>query len=575
MDYVEKLYEEGKKFEKDKSLEDRKAKGVFYTPHEIVEYMVKKNVDAIDIVKNPYVKIVDLSCGAGYFLLKVFEVLKQSFEMRYEEIMTVHPELKDRLRYDGIGRFIVENNIWGADIDLGAVELVRALLNKAAGCACNSHILCMDSLLPEDSFWKQEFDCVVGNPPYIGHKGVPNEYKTLLYQKYGLVYRDKSDISYCFFQRGLELLKPGGSLCFITSRYFMEGPSAERLRRYLAAYDIQEIVDFGDSKVFADAGIAVCIISIRKGQPGESICIKKINDWNEYSESEQIASADSFAIEKDFLREEGWLLLEPGTLALFRWMERNSSHSLEEIFESHQGIITGCDKAFVMSNEQAAQLGIEEELLKPWIKNSDVDKFLIKPSDKLLIYTDLISEPNEYPNAIAFVEAHKERLQQRRECQRGVRRWYQLQWGRNIKSFEAAKLVYPYKASTNRFAVDRQGMLCSADVYSLVLKEAFQGRFSLEYIAALLNSKAMEFYFKCFAKKISPEFYDYYPNKVLKIKIKLDEISDEIEGLVKLLYQTQNPADRKCILQAIDREIYKMYNLNEFQIAVIENSAGE
>jgi adenine-specific DNA-methyltransferase len=581
MEHINKLYQEGSSFEKNKNIDDRKAKGVFYTPLEIVGYMVRNTLSTMDIVKNPYVKILDISCGAGYFLLKAFEVLKLAFEEQFDNIISSHPELKNRLNYGEIGRFIVENNIWGADIDQEAVELVRCSLNKAAGCSCKSNIICGDSLLSSystidgDAFWENEFDYIIGNPPYIGHKAVPNEYKILLYQHYSEVYRDKSDISYCFFQRGLELLKPGGTLSFITSRYFMEGPSAEKLRDFITSYFVEEVVDFGDCKVFDDVGVSVCILTIKKQQSHKKVRVRKIENFDKELGRIYIEQTKPFYIEKSYLRKEGWLLLKPDALEIFELIGSSATHELGEVFDSYQGIITGCDKAFVLTEQKAKELGIEQELLRPWIKNSHVEKFTIKPSDKLLIYSDLIKSPESYPKAIAFAEIYKEKLLQRRECQKGVRQWYQLQWGRSAKCFEDAKLVYPYKAAANRFAVDRQGFYCSADVYSLLLKENFKDRFSLEYIAALLNSKAMEFYFKCIAKKISPEFYDYYPNKVLKIKLKLNEVNKKIEELVDLLYKTQESAERKCILQAIDREIYKMYDLSECQIKIIENSAGE
>ena len=581
MEQIDKLYLQGREFEKKKSINDRKAKGVFYTPLEVVDYMVKNTIASLDIINNPFVKIVDISCGAGYFLIRYFEELQDFFRQNFNQIIKVNPELREKLSYEDIGRFIVEHNIWGADIDAEAVSMVRESLNKAIGCSCKSNIICADSLLDglendkHQEFWLQQYDCVIGNPPYIGHKGVPAEYKSILYKHYKEVYKDKADISYCFFKRGVELLKPKGSLCFITSRYFMEGPSAEQLRSFITAYDVEELVDFGDCKVFTDAGVSVAIISIKKQQGLRDVAIRKINICDDGLGIINMNRTEPFYIEKGLLKKEGWILLEPKVLELYKLIEGSSTHELGDIFDSYQGIITGCDKAFVLNEQQAKELGIERELLKPWIKNSHVDKFEIKESDKLLIYSDLIEKPENYPKAIAFAEAHKDKLLQRRECQRGVRQWYQLQWGRNPKNFESEKLVYPYKAAKNRFAVDRHGLYCSADVYSLLLKEEFRDIYSLDYVAALLNSKTMEFYFKCIAKKISPTLYDYYPNKVLRIRLKLNEINKVIEELVEMIGLTQKSAERKCILQAIDREIYKMYNFNKNQIEIIENSAGE
>ena len=581
MKQINKLYLQGREFEKNKNIVDRKAKGVFYTPLEVVDYMVKNTIESLDVINNPFVKIVDISCGVGYFLLRYFEALQNLFKKNFNEIIAANPELKDKLLFEDISKFIVENNIWGADIDAEAVAMVRESLNKAAGQHCRSNIICADSLLDglentlHKEFWAGRYDCVIGNPPYIGHKGVPATYKRILYKHYQEVYKDKADISYCFFKRGLELLKSGGALCFITSRYFMEGPSAEKLRSFITDYKVEELVDFGDCKVFTDAGVSVAIISIKKQKSMQDVLVRKLKSCEDGSEVINIDKTKPFYIAKGFLKKEGWILLEPKVLQLYNIIEKGSTHEVGNLFDSYQGIITGCDKAFVISAQQAEELSIEKELLKPWIKNSHVNEFEIKSSDKMLIYSDLITNPENNPNAIAFAQIHKDKLLQRRECQRGVRHWYQLQWGRDTKNFESQKIVYPYKAAKNRFAVDRNGLYCSADVYSLILKDEYKGIYYLDYIAALLNSKTMEFYFKCIAKKISPTLYDYYPNKVLKIRLKLDGINKVIEELVNMLCITQNPAERKCILQAIDREIYKMYNFNENQIEIIEDSAGE
>ncbi|HYE09235.1 MAG TPA: N-6 DNA methylase, partial [Patescibacteria group bacterium] len=122
MNQINKLYQQGRAFERKKSIDDRKAKGVFYTPLEVVDYMVKNTMASLDIVRNPYVRIVDISCGAGYFLIRCFEALQKVFRQNFNELISANPELKGRLTSDNIGKFIVENNIWGADIDQEAVS---------------------------------------------------------------------------------------------------------------------------------------------------------------------------------------------------------------------------------------------------------------------------------------------------------------------------------------------------------------------------------------------------------------------------------------------------------------------
>lgn len=65
--------------------------------------------------------------------------------------------------------------------------------------------------------------------------------------------------------------------------------------------------------------------------------------------------------------------------------------------------------------------------------------------------------------------------------------------------------------------------------------------FQYEYLVALLNSKVYDKYYKITAKKMSRGIYDYYPNKVLKMKIFKGENYKEIECLSKqIIYEIRN-----------------------------------
>ncbi|HWQ30776.1 MAG TPA: N-6 DNA methylase, partial [Negativicutes bacterium] len=277
----EAILEKCDKVQTKKSRSDRKEKGVFYTPNEVVERMTEKLLAGIEPALDPYIRILDPSCGSGLFLIKAFEVLKNRFEQDYLLILEKNTELAGKLQMDDIGSFIVENNLWGADIDQEALDTAGEILVKLAGKACRPNLVCCDSLVcgkkeqislfgdeadDVDGFWSGGFDYIIGNPPYIGHKQVTKEYKKILQQLYKGIYRDKSDISYCFLKRGTDLLAEGGRLSFITSRYFMEGPSASGLRSYLTEHcTVTELIDFYGHSVFKEAGVAACIITLDKG----------------------------------------------------------------------------------------------------------------------------------------------------------------------------------------------------------------------------------------------------------------------------------------------------------------------
>lgn len=86
--------------------------------------------------------------------------------------------------------------------------------------------------------------------------------------------------------------------------------------------------------------------------------------------------------------------------------------------------------------------------------------------------------------------------------------WYQYQRVQNADLFELSeKIVVPYKADSNKFAIDYQKRICSADVYLIGLKD--NSHLHIKYILAILNSSVIEFYFKLIAKKIDYR-YEYY-----------------------------------------------------------------
>ena len=590
MSIRESILEQSDMVQSKKSRSDRKDKGVFYTPPEIVERMTEKMLEQVDLAADPYIRILDPACGTGLFLIKAFEVLKQRFEKDYAVILERNRELVGKLQRVDIGSFIVENNLWGADVDREALDTAEEILVKLAGKGCSPNLICCDSLvsstaaeislfhdvtIEEYKFWFGSYDYIIGNPPYIGHKQVTKEYKKVLQQLYKGIYRDKSDISYCFLKKGIDLLESGGSLSFITSRYFMEGPSAAGLRKYIADQcTITEIVDFYGQRVFADAGVAACIITLVKGSHGDKTSILKSKHGVGASAVELFAplNFEQFTVGRSVLKEEGWVLLSPEKHEIFKKIEAKSSLTLGDVADSYQGIITGCDKAFIVSREAVAEYEIEEALLKPWIKNSNVQKHYIKAASQYLIYSDFIKTEEDFPNAIRHIAGFREKLMERRECRRGVRKWYQLQWGRTNKVFDTPKIIYPYKSPDSRFAVDRRGYYCSADIYSLTLRKEYEGSLSLEYIAAILDSRLFEFYFRCYAKKISEKLYDYYPNTVLKMRIPIPQENNPIPRMAYELENCKNEYEKKTIAYEIDREVYILYGLNEKQIRIVENN---
>ena len=531
-------YEHSYNYEKNLSEEIKKSKGIYYTPKFIVDYILNKTLKEHDILSNPCPKILDISCGCGNFVLEAYDILYEMFEYYRHE-----------LKIENIHKHIIENCIYGVDIDKNAVDILNnSLRNKDIDSKIlKSNIYCFDSLnknnLGQDVinlFWENKFDYIIGNPPYIGHKSLGKEYKNFLLKEYSEVYRDKSDIYYCFYKRVIDLLSEDGIVSIITPRYFLESISGKHLRNYILNNSyINEIIDFNGSNIFKNISIASCIITLSKKCITSNIDIHKLKNsklkLNYLDSLEYYLNDDNFyniKIKQSDLNED-WIISNKENLDIYNKLESYGQYRLKDICISFQGIITGCDKAFIIDKRDTDENIEEKKLLKNWVKNKHIKKYKLDENKKLLIYSNDIVDEEEYPKSINYISNYKEKLLNRRECRKNIRKWYELQWGRQKELFERKKIMYPYKAKENRFAIDYKNSFCSADVYSFYIKEEYENEFSYEYIVGLLNSSIYDTYFKTFAKKMTSDLYDYYPNKVMEIKIFKDRNYNKIENLAK------------------------------------------
>ncbi len=467
---------------------EKKNLGQVYTPLDVIHKMLYQLFEIKNIDKNT--KILDPSCGGGYFLIESFI------------------KIKNRLKDEEDDKYIIDNMLYGIDVDEFSIFLTKAGILFASSCTDVSfNIFNLDFLT--DSFKFGEFDIIVGNPPYVGHKNSSMKYKKALYEIYSDVFYDKADISYCFFKKSHEILKSDGIISFITSRYFMEALYADKIRAFLKNnFNILSLIDFSGNNVFKDAMVSPSMITLLNKSRN-----KNTFSYVKYNED---STEDTFIYTQNKLKDEGWIILKDEDENLFDRIDAASNTFIHDICSIRQGVITGLDKAFIVDEKTIEKFDIERNLLKKWIKNSNISKTGIKYNNLYLIYANIIDCEENYPNAIKYLSDYRDRLQNRRECIKGYRRWYELQWGRNQSEFENPKIVFPYKSKQNNFYYDTNKYFCSADVYFM---NNINREIPMNYFLAYLNSDIFEFYFKCRAKKVGSNIYEYYPNKLSNSKV--------------------------------------------------------
>jgi type II restriction/modification system DNA methylase subunit YeeA len=104
-------------------LPDKKEKGAFYTPREIVHYMCKqsieyylqnkpKNINELEYLKK--IKILDPAIGSGAFPMGILH-----------ELIAKRISLGDKTDITDMKKDIIQNNIYGIDIEISAVEIAK------------------------------------------------------------------------------------------------------------------------------------------------------------------------------------------------------------------------------------------------------------------------------------------------------------------------------------------------------------------------------------------------------------------------------------------------------------------
>ncbi len=325
---------DNKQIEVEQKMEVRKAGGVYYTPIEVVEYMIKNTIGKKIEHKKPNeisdIKIIDPSCGSGSFLLGAYQYLL-TFHLDYyidlknkgENVPELTPEnnLTTQTKKE-----ILINNIFGVDIDMQAVEvsklslLIKCLEGETSATIENiiqndkskvlpsleNNILCGNSLISSDfdgvfmskkeerkinifdweigfsSIFKKNkgFDVVIGNPPY----GADLQQNDYIKQKFPYSSQMKEINSYLYFTEfSLRLMKDDAIFGYIIPDTFVMKTQYLSFRKFLfEKTNIYEIIETGS--VFKQAKATPNILlffeknnKIRNGNLSHTFLRKQLN----------------------------------------------------------------------------------------------------------------------------------------------------------------------------------------------------------------------------------------------------------------------------------------------------------
>jgi adenine-specific DNA-methyltransferase len=518
---------------------DRKLNGAFFTPRYVVDFIINE----IQPKKNE--TTLDPSCGCGVFLLGLIDFYRKTFNKKIREI--------------------VKENIFGSDILEYNIRRSKLLLTIYA--LQNGEILQDDdfNLWHQDSLqtdWKMQFDNIVGNPPYVKFQDLSDENRISLAKNWQTVQNGTFNLYFAFFELGYKLLKPNGTLGFISPNNYFTSLSGESLRRYFQHQKcVTRIIDFSHKKVF-DAQTYTAITFLNK-QQNEEIKYDRI-DANQKPES-FLANANGSPNYLKDLNFKKWRLLKSDEQENIRIIE-NIGTPIGKLFDICVGIATLKDEVFFVeaNNEKNncfvkttknGTFEIEKTATKPVYKISDfksqnevfdnsrriICPYFIKNNSAIAFSEKEFQEL--FPKCYEYLLSEKENLNSRDKGKIIYNPFFV--WGRTqgITKY-GKKLLTPTFSQFPRFLLIENEEAYFTNGYGIYFKQDESPLFSnlsnplmkvenIEVVQKILNSNVMHYYISKTSVAIEGGYPCYQKNFIEKFTIpEFDE--NEINELRKL-----------------------------------------
>ena len=245
---------------------------------------------------------------------------------------------------------------------------------------------------------KDGFDIVIGNPPYIQLQNNSGElgklYAPCGYQSFA----STGDIYCLFYERGWQLLKTSGHLCYITSNKWMRAGYGEKLRSFLASKtNPQLLIDFGGVKVFESATVDTNILLFEKGENAHKTLCAVTNKQNKDSLKQLSVFVQQQGSYCDFSGGDSWAILSPIEQSIKQKIEAVGTPLKDWDIQINYGIKTGFNDAFIVTSEKRdeilANCSNEDErkrtdaLIRPILRGRDIKRYGYEWANLWLINT--------------------------------------------------------------------------------------------------------------------------------------------------------------------------------------------
>ena len=340
------------------------------------------------------------------------------------------------------------------------------------------------------------FDIVIGNPPYIQLQNNGGELAKLYENCNYVTFARTGDIYCLFYERGWQLLKKNGHLCYITSNKWMRAGYGEKTREFFAnKTNPMLLIDFAGVKIFESATVDTNILLFSKStNQHETVCAitNKQNKDSVKNLSDFVQQQNSIC---DFNSSDSWVILSPIEQSIKRKIEAVGTPLKDWDIQINYGIKTGFNDAFIISTEKrneilancrdAEERKRTEELIRPILRGRDIKRYGYVDNGLYLINTHNgvrgripRIKIEDYPAVKAHLDQYWDRIATRAD--KGDTP-YNLRNCAYLEDFSRPKIIWKRIGSILRFSFDNKGCL-GLDSTCFATGE------HIEYLCCILNS---------------------------------------------------------------------------------------
>ncbi len=429
---------------------------------------------------------------------------------------------------------------------------------------------------------KDGFDVVIGNPPYIqlqsDHGKLGDLYKPCGYETFA-----KTGDIYClFYERGWQLLKDTGHLCYITSNKWMRAGYGEATRKFFAEKtDPQLLIDFAGEKIFESATVDTNILLFEKNSQnhGETSCCIGTSDCRK----DLSVFVKQTATPCAFTSSDSWVILSPIEQSIKRKIESVGTPLKDWNIQINYGIKTGCNEAFIIDEVKRSEILANchdtaerkrtEQIIRPILRGRDIKRYGYDWAGLYLIVThNGIPEKGikridieNYPSIKCHLDAHWDKISSRSD--KGDTP-YNLRSCAYMDDFRKPKIVWMDLSDVPTFAYDNNMQFANNTVYFMT------GNENLLFLLGYLNSKIATYLFSQIGSTsgVGTTRWQAFTMERLLIPRITSDIQSKVAKLAEhiLTAKKDNPNASTLELETeLDEIVYHLYGLNDEEIEVV------